>query len=195
MGWDGLGEGAEHSLLSCSLAVCFPGRHSMPRDRAMPGMYPNAVPLAAYGSPYARPLMASQQQIPKLLPSKCPLLPAPLGCSTQLSSSVSLCCNMIWKENRREWEGETTRQALQFQINPIRSGGQTPFPKPILLPGWRVRAQPIRVNHICVNHICLNSSSARQSQACLNTCFLTKKEIAPDFCWAQPLGCSPAQRS
>uniref|UniRef100_A0A8C3Y2W9 5'-3' exoribonuclease n=1 Tax=Catharus ustulatus TaxID=91951 RepID=A0A8C3Y2W9_CATUS len=49
--------------------------HTMPRDRAMPGLYPNAVPLAAYGSPYARPLMGSQQQIPKLLPSKCPLLP------------------------------------------------------------------------------------------------------------------------
>lgn len=48
----------------------------MPRDRGMPGMYPNAVPLGAYGSPYARPLMGGQQQIPKLLSSKWALLPA-----------------------------------------------------------------------------------------------------------------------
>uniref|UniRef100_A0A8C3UHB6 5'-3' exoribonuclease n=1 Tax=Catharus ustulatus TaxID=91951 RepID=A0A8C3UHB6_CATUS len=70
--------------------------HTMPRDRAMPGLYPNAVPLAAYGSPYARPLMGSQQQIPKLLPSKCPLLPAPLGCSTQLSSTAGAAPLLAW---------------------------------------------------------------------------------------------------
>ncbi|XP_010704629.1 5'-3' exoribonuclease 2-like [Meleagris gallopavo] len=39
----------------------------MPRERGMPGMYANAVPLGAYGSPYTRPLMSGQQQIPKLL--------------------------------------------------------------------------------------------------------------------------------
>uniref|UniRef100_A0A669Q2A7 5'-3' exoribonuclease n=1 Tax=Phasianus colchicus TaxID=9054 RepID=A0A669Q2A7_PHACC len=41
--------------------------HAMPRERGMPGMYANAVPLGAYGSPYTRPLMSGQQQIPKLL--------------------------------------------------------------------------------------------------------------------------------
>ncbi|XP_061317738.1 5'-3' exoribonuclease 2 isoform X1 [Pezoporus flaviventris] len=41
--------------------------HTMPRERVMPGMYANAVPLGAYGSPYARPLLSGQQQIPKLL--------------------------------------------------------------------------------------------------------------------------------
>uniref|UniRef100_U3J2M3 5'-3' exoribonuclease n=1 Tax=Anas platyrhynchos platyrhynchos TaxID=8840 RepID=U3J2M3_ANAPP len=41
--------------------------HTMPRERGMPGMYANAVPLGAYGSPYSRPLLSGQQQIPKLL--------------------------------------------------------------------------------------------------------------------------------
>ncbi|XP_017692883.1 PREDICTED: 5'-3' exoribonuclease 2 [Lepidothrix coronata] len=41
--------------------------HTMLRDRGMPGMYPNAVPIGAYGTPYARPLLGGQQQIPKLL--------------------------------------------------------------------------------------------------------------------------------
>uniref|UniRef100_A0A8C9FAR8 5'-3' exoribonuclease 2 n=1 Tax=Pavo cristatus TaxID=9049 RepID=A0A8C9FAR8_PAVCR len=49
--------------------------HAMPRERGMPGMYANAVPLGAYGSPYTRPLMSGQQQIPKLLSSnQCFLL-------------------------------------------------------------------------------------------------------------------------
>ena len=38
-------------------------------------MYANAVPLGTYGSPYARPLLSGQQQIPKLLSSKWVLLP------------------------------------------------------------------------------------------------------------------------
>ncbi|XP_067999340.1 5'-3' exoribonuclease 2 isoform X1 [Melanerpes formicivorus] len=42
-------------------------RHTMPRDRGMPGMYANAVLLGSYGTPYARPWMGGQQQIPKLL--------------------------------------------------------------------------------------------------------------------------------
>lgn len=46
----------------------------MPRERGMPGMYANAVPLGAYGSPYSRPLLSGQQQIPKLLSSKWVLL-------------------------------------------------------------------------------------------------------------------------
>lgn len=73
MGWEAavLGDGAQHSILTCCLAISSHDRHTMPRDRGMPGMYPNAVPLGAYGSPYARPLMGSQQQIPKLLSSKC----------------------------------------------------------------------------------------------------------------------------
>uniref|UniRef100_A0A8C0HMR2 5'-3' exoribonuclease n=1 Tax=Buteo japonicus TaxID=224669 RepID=A0A8C0HMR2_9AVES len=41
--------------------------HTMPRERGMPGMYANAVPLGTYGSPYTRPLLSGQQQIPKLL--------------------------------------------------------------------------------------------------------------------------------
>uniref|UniRef100_A0A8B9P6G7 5'-3' exoribonuclease n=1 Tax=Apteryx owenii TaxID=8824 RepID=A0A8B9P6G7_APTOW len=41
--------------------------HSIPRERGMPGMYANAVPLGAYGNPYSRPLLSGQQQIPKLL--------------------------------------------------------------------------------------------------------------------------------
>uniref|UniRef100_A0A669Q5G4 5'-3' exoribonuclease n=1 Tax=Phasianus colchicus TaxID=9054 RepID=A0A669Q5G4_PHACC len=48
--------------------------HAMPRERGMPGMYANAVPLGAYGSPYTRPLMSGQQQIPKLLSSNTELL-------------------------------------------------------------------------------------------------------------------------
>lgn len=71
-----LGDGVHHSILTCSLAISSCNRHTMPRDRGMPGMYPNTMPLGAYGSPYARPLMGGQQQIPKLLSSKCPLLPA-----------------------------------------------------------------------------------------------------------------------
>lgn len=39
-------------------------------------MYANAVPLGTYGSPYTRPLMSGQQQIPKLLSSKWFLLSA-----------------------------------------------------------------------------------------------------------------------
>lgn len=45
----------------------------------MPGMYANAVPLGTYGSPYARPLLGGQQQIPKLLSSKWVLLPTCLS--------------------------------------------------------------------------------------------------------------------
>lgn len=37
-------------------------------------MYANAVPLGTYGSPYTRPLLTGQQQIPKLLSSKWVLL-------------------------------------------------------------------------------------------------------------------------
>lgn len=37
-------------------------------------MYANAVPLGTYGSPYTRPLLSGQQQIPKLLSSKWILL-------------------------------------------------------------------------------------------------------------------------
>uniref|UniRef100_A0A803W053 5'-3' exoribonuclease n=1 Tax=Ficedula albicollis TaxID=59894 RepID=A0A803W053_FICAL len=114
--------------------------HSMPRERGMPGMYPNAVPLGAYGSPYARPLMGSQQQIPKLLPSKCPLLAAPLGCCTHLSSSASpagLCWNTVWKEECGEWEGRTTSErcvaALQVCLANLRAIGWA-FPPSFLLP-------------------------------------------------------------
>lgn len=61
---------------SCSSSFPFLAcdRHTMPRERGMPGMYANAVPLGTYGSPYARPLMGAQQQIPKLLSSKLLLL-------------------------------------------------------------------------------------------------------------------------
>lgn len=62
---------------SCSSSFPFLacGSHTMARERGMPGMYANAVPLGTYGSPYARPLMGGQQQIPKLLSSKWVPLP------------------------------------------------------------------------------------------------------------------------
>lgn len=43
-----------------------------------------------------------------------------LGWSKRLSLSISLiylCLNMTWKDECGEWEGRTTRQALQFQIH------------------------------------------------------------------------------
>lgn len=64
--------------------------HAMPRERGMPGMYANAVPLGAYGSPYTRPLMSGQQQIPKLLSSKCVLL------YTFLSLKNELDFGLLW---------------------------------------------------------------------------------------------------
>lgn len=53
-------------------------------------MYANAVPLGAYGSPYTRPLMSGQQQIPKLLSSKCVLL------YTFLSLKNELDFGLLW---------------------------------------------------------------------------------------------------
>lgn len=78
--WRELGQlGCDVPFMKTSCSVSFPplarDSHTMPRERGMPGMYANAVPLGTYGSPYARPLLGGQQQIPKLLSSKWVLLP------------------------------------------------------------------------------------------------------------------------
>lgn len=77
MGWGAavLEHGIHKSSCSFSSLFLTHNSHTMPRERVMPGMYANAVPLGAYGSPYARPLLSGQQQIPKLLSSKWVLLP------------------------------------------------------------------------------------------------------------------------
>uniref|UniRef100_A0A8C5X9J7 5'-3' exoribonuclease n=1 Tax=Malurus cyaneus samueli TaxID=2593467 RepID=A0A8C5X9J7_9PASS len=85
--------------------------HTMPRDRGMPGMYPNAVPLGAYGSPYARPLMAGQQQIPKLLSSKWTLLPASQICFS-LHRTAGATPLLAWN---RMLQSQNQFQPAQYQ--------------------------------------------------------------------------------
>lgn len=76
--FDGLGSSCAVKWRSYSFSFPFLilNSHTMPRERGMPGMYANAVPLGTYGSPYTRPLLSGQQQIPKLLSSKWVLLSA-----------------------------------------------------------------------------------------------------------------------
>uniref|UniRef100_A0A8C4TMR0 5'-3' exoribonuclease n=1 Tax=Falco tinnunculus TaxID=100819 RepID=A0A8C4TMR0_FALTI len=86
--------------------------HTMPRERGMPGMYANAVPLGTYGNPYARPLLSGQQQIPKLLSSKLVLLSFTLHCVSSLHRTAGAAPLLAWN---RMLQSQNQYQPSQYQ--------------------------------------------------------------------------------
>uniref|UniRef100_A0A663EAP4 5'-3' exoribonuclease n=1 Tax=Aquila chrysaetos chrysaetos TaxID=223781 RepID=A0A663EAP4_AQUCH len=81
--------------------------HTMPRERGMPGMYANAVPLGTYGSPYTRPLLSGQQQIPKLLSTKFML-----QCVSSLHRTAGAAPLLAWN---RMLQSQNQYQPSQYQ--------------------------------------------------------------------------------
>uniref|UniRef100_A0A663EAE1 5'-3' exoribonuclease n=1 Tax=Aquila chrysaetos chrysaetos TaxID=223781 RepID=A0A663EAE1_AQUCH len=82
--------------------------HTMPRERGMPGMYANAVPLGTYGSPYTRPLLSGQQQIPKLL-SRAKFM---LQCVSSLHRTAGAAPLLAWN---RMLQSQNQYQPSQYQ--------------------------------------------------------------------------------
>uniref|UniRef100_A0A8B9G9U8 5'-3' exoribonuclease n=1 Tax=Amazona collaria TaxID=241587 RepID=A0A8B9G9U8_9PSIT len=102
--------------------------HTMPRERVMPGMYANAVPLGAYGSPYARPLLSGQQQIPKLLSSVAAPGKEVIGGSQEVRGATASDLLSKWLTGsdlrpQEAWRGPTPL----FQQTPQRTAGAAPL--------------------------------------------------------------------